>query len=117
LTPIDRAGQKRLRILGRTVYDLRTYQDLSMTELGALSGIHRSSISRIEHGKAGSPGIEILTRVATALAVPVCRLFEQSHIPPDMLHVDEEMQSVLRRFRGLSAKVRAEARTYLTNLA
>lgn len=103
----------RLRILGNTLFDLRTFNKLTVSELGTRSGIHYTSIRRIERGTTDSPGIETLNSLASALDVPLCRLFDQSHILPDPLHADPEIQALVVNLRQLSARDREEARRYL----
>ena len=113
-TPVRATRADRLRLLGATLFDLRTHNKLTVIQLGKSSGVHHSSISRIENGSAGSPGIETLNSLAMALDVPLCRLFDKSHILPASLHADPEIQEMIVNFRQLSARARAEARRYLS---
>jgi len=114
MTQEQRASRTaRLNLLGHTVLDLRLHAKMTMLQLEARSGVHHSSISRIENGKNGSARIETLNSIAVALKVPLCRLFDRSHILPDPYHADPEVLAMVTAFRGLTAKYREEARNYL----
>lgn len=118
VAPLERghARADRLHILGRTLNELRTAKQLTCEQLMAKSGVHHSSISRIENAKDGAPTIDTLSKLAAALDVPVCRLFDQSHSIPSPLHLDPEIHEVITRFRQLSAGARNEARRFLAFL-
>ena len=60
---------------GQRLRELRKKHNFSQTELGNLTGIHFSHISRYERG-AAQPTAETLTRIADALKIPVAALLE-----------------------------------------
>lgn len=76
---------------------LRKQRGLSQTELGELSNIHFSHISRYERG-AAQPTADTLKRLAQALTVSVAHLVEDSDAPIE----DPEIRQQLREIESLS---------------
>ena len=68
------------RIASR-VRELRNAQGFSLDTLAERSGVSRSTISLIERGQS-SPTATVLDKLATALAVTLASLFEESAAPP-----------------------------------
>ncbi|MDQ1029480.1 transcriptional regulator with XRE-family HTH domain [Streptomyces umbrinus] len=56
--------------VGTQVRRLRTFRDLSLTELSRLSGVSRATLSGIESGR-GNPTIETISAIAVALRLPL----------------------------------------------
>lgn len=69
-TSVTRETSRRVRHLtlttGETLLRLRTDAGLSLSELAAVTGIHKSHIARIEAGTA-NPGLRVLTALGVAL--------------------------------------------------
>ena len=63
-------------LIGGQVRELREGADLSQEQLGALAGVHRTSIGAVERGECNST-IESLEKIAYALRVPLLKLFEK----------------------------------------
>ena len=75
---------------------LRKQRRLSQTELGELSDIHFSHISRYERG-AAQPTADTLKRLAEALKVSVAHLVEDGDAPIE----DPEIRQQLREIESL----------------
>lgn len=65
--------------LGRNLKRLRTRQGHSLERLAKLSGVSRGMLSQIETGKS-APTINVLWKVATALAVPFAALLDNQTV-------------------------------------
>lgn len=65
------------QIIARRITMLRDTQKLSLDSLAALSGVSRSNISLIEHGKS-SASATVLDKLAAALGVTLSSLFEDT---------------------------------------
>ena len=82
---------------GQRLRELRKSHELSQTELGELTGIHFSHISRYERG-AAQPTAETLTRIAEALKIPVSALLEDDRAArlkdPEFRRQLEEVESL-----------------------
>jgi len=55
------------------VEQYRLEKDLSQSELSRQSGVAKSHINQIEHGKT-NPSIETMCKLSNALNVPLCKL-------------------------------------------
>lgn len=64
--------------LGDRLRGLRKEQNLTQAALAARAGIGNEFISRLEHGH-GSPSLDTLGKLASALRVPISELFEFGH--------------------------------------
>ena len=62
------------RQVGRTVKGLCERDELSQSELAAMTGINRSYLNELIAGKA-NPSLDKLVRVADGLGVPLTELF------------------------------------------
>ena len=81
---------------GQRLRSLRKQRGLSQTELGELSEIHFSHISRYERG-AAQPTADTLKRLSEALKVSVAHLVEESDAPIE----DPEIRQQLREIESL----------------
>ncbi len=63
--------------IGTEVRRLRKTLDLTVSELGAASGISTGMLSKIENGSI-SPSLATLSSIAKALNVPISRLFHET---------------------------------------
>jgi transcriptional regulator with XRE-family HTH domain len=68
-------AQERIDIFARNVKAQRARRGLSQSQVGKLSGIHATEISRIERGLR-DPRISTLIRLARALGMPPSRLLD-----------------------------------------
>nr|WP_092072962.1 helix-turn-helix transcriptional regulator [Dendrosporobacter quercicolus]NSL48826.1 helix-turn-helix transcriptional regulator [Dendrosporobacter quercicolus DSM 1736]SDM52083.1 Helix-turn-helix [Dendrosporobacter quercicolus] len=64
--------------LGHNILRLRERKKMTQQALERAARVPQSSISRIEKGTLGNPGIETVKRIATALEVTVNDLLEDS---------------------------------------
>jgi transcriptional regulator with XRE-family HTH domain len=78
-------------IVGHQIRTLRQERNLSIRELGRLSGLSANALSMIERGRA-SPSVSTLYRLTDALNVPITALFRQ----------DQAQESVV--FRAVSTR-------------
>lgn len=88
---------------------LRKQRDLSQMELGELSGIHFSHISRYERG-AAQPTAETLKRLSLALKISVAHLVEESDAPIE----DPEIRQQLHEIEALSESDRQVVKRLLS---
>jgi len=63
------------RTFGEYIKRLRQRQNLSMRGLASEAGIDSGALSRIEHGKIGTPQPDTLKALATALQVSLADVF------------------------------------------
>lgn len=61
--------------VGRKIHQLRSESRLTQRELGDVTGLAVSYLSRVENGRL-TPTIPTLTKIAGALAVPLTALFD-----------------------------------------
>lgn len=61
--------------LGRNIKLLREEREMSQKRLSYESGVRQQELSNIERMVA-NPSVEVLTKIATVLDIPVCRLFD-----------------------------------------
>ncbi len=80
--------------VGRLLRQLRQERDLSIRELGRISGISANALSMIERGRT-SPSVSTLYRLTDALGVPVTALFRQ----------DEAQEAIVFRSAGTRTRV------------
>ena len=73
-------------LIGQRIRQLRELKGLSRADLQNASGLQRSYICRVEHGHT-VPSLETLQKFATALHVPLYRLFYEGKEPPPTLHL------------------------------
>ncbi len=72
--PRRRAAKQLEALIGLEIRRLRKSRDLTVAELGAAAGISMGMLSKVENG-AISPSLATLHALATALSVPITRLF------------------------------------------
>jgi DNA-binding XRE family transcriptional regulator len=73
-TPEQLAAQRLEALIGLEIRSLRKSRDLTVAELGAAAGISTGMLSKVGNG-AISPSLATLHALATALSVPITRLF------------------------------------------
>lgn len=116
-------------LIGPRLRELREQRNLSQGDITEVIGLPRSYISRIENGHA-VPSLETLQRLATALDVPLYRIFYSEESSPN---VDRSWRSwneqaeergpsgdearVLIEMRALAKKLSRSERIFLLNLA
>jgi transcriptional regulator with XRE-family HTH domain len=66
-------------VVGHLIRKLRQERNLSIRELGRLSGLSANALSMIERGRA-SPSVSTLYRLTDALKVPITALFQQDQV-------------------------------------
>ena len=116
-------------LIGPRLRGLREERKLSQGDITEVIGLPRSYISRIENGHA-VPSLETLQRLATALDVPLYRIFyseeEVPNVVPPQYSLDElaedrgpsgEEARFLIEIRALTKHLGRSERTFLLNLA
>ena len=71
-------------VIGARLRQLRNEKKLSQVEIEQRTGLLRCYVSRVEHGHT-VPSLDTLERFASALEVPLYRLFYQGDEPPTPL--------------------------------
>jgi transcriptional regulator with XRE-family HTH domain len=66
-------------VVGHLIRKLRQERNLSIRELGRLSGLSANALSMIERGRA-SPSVSTLYRLTDALKIPITALFQQDQV-------------------------------------
>jgi len=61
--------------VGRKIHQLRTESHITQRELGEVTGLAVSYLSRVENGRL-TPTIPTLTKIAAALKIPLTALFD-----------------------------------------
>ena len=75
LMTISRMKYNLMKELGKKILDIRLTSKVSLRDLAKHTGLSRSFISQVEHGKT-SPSISSLEKIAEALNTPLGRFFE-----------------------------------------
>src|SRR4051794_41519636 len=63
------------RVLGNSIRQRRRELGLSLNQLAAATGLHKSFLSRVESGAVRQPAVDSLQRIASALQLPETELF------------------------------------------
>ncbi|MDO4811344.1 MAG: nucleotide sugar dehydrogenase [Eubacteriales bacterium] len=87
-----------------TIYTLRRAKKLTQTQLGALTGIHRAIIGRLENQEY-IPSISQLQALADALDFDVTELFTEQRVPDKMLSRSYRIAVAGTGYVGLSLAV------------
>jgi len=86
------SGQGIRSLLGRRIQFFRKQRQLSQAAFAESVDLSIASLSQIERG-LNYPTSETLSRIANALEVEVCELFQDNEMP-------EEHQNLLDRFKN-----------------
>lgn len=65
--PLPLGAYLNLRLLVRSLRQMREQAQLSLTELSQRSGMDKAMLSRLENGHVSNPGIETIARYVNAL--------------------------------------------------
>jgi transcriptional regulator with XRE-family HTH domain len=118
-------------LIGQRIRQLRDQKNLSQGDIEKSSGLLRCYISRVEHGHT-IPSLDTLERFASALDVPLYRLFYTSEDTPatpnltprrTLEELAEEAGSggaearFLLRLKGLVGRMVEQDRTFLLDFA
>jgi len=118
-------------LIGQRIRQLREQKSLSQGDIEKSSGLLRCYISRVEHGHT-VPSLDTLERFASALDVPLYRLFYTSEDTPatpnltprrTLEELAEEAGSggaearFLLRLKGLVGRMVEQDRTFLLDFA
>lgn len=113
---IDRGTMSQndlLTSLGAAIRALRKKADLTMGQLGELSGVDPGFLTYIETGKK-APSLTTLAKIAKGLGVPLPDLFRDVPQAPDSdYRLLEQMRALLH---GRSAAEKSELATLLKQL-
>ena len=96
-----RPTEPPLAIIAGAVRRERLQAGLSLSELARRSGVAKSTLSQIEAG-SGNPGVETLWAIASAMRLPVSRLFESSAARRRLIRAGEgvRIESEVAHFVG-----------------
>ena len=67
---------KITKTVGQRLRNFRSQRQLSQEKLAELAGVHPTYIGQIERGEKNIT-IESLEKIATALQIPLCKVFEK----------------------------------------
>ncbi len=68
--------------LGKRIKQLRSKQNLSLSEVARRANVSKASMSQIESGNTKRPSVQILTKIATALDVDLSELIRTAVYGP-----------------------------------
>lgn len=89
-----RQSTRRPSIAGVNLRRLRDDRGLTQEQLAAKSGVSRVTIARIESGLVPSPGLDVMTSLASALACPLQTLFAGPQETPALEpHIQDYLRS------------------------
>lgn len=71
-------GRDTRNQFGKYIKQLRQERRLSIRELASKTGIDSGALTRIEHGKVGTPRPETLKALAVALDIPLADMFARA---------------------------------------
>jgi transcriptional regulator with XRE-family HTH domain len=97
-------------LIGARLRKLRDSKELSQGDIEKATGLLRCYISRVENGHT-VPSLETLERFATALEVPLYRLFYEGEDPPETPNLTP--RKTLEELAQEEGKTGAEARFLL----
>lgn len=88
-------NQDKARAFGEYIKRLREKRKLSMRGLASEAGIDSGALTRIEHGKVGSPQPDTLKALAMTLQVPLADMFAMADyvIPYDLPSITPYLQA------------------------
>ncbi len=67
-------------MLGENIKKIREYKKIGINKLGRLTGIAPSYISALENNKKSNPSQDIISKIASALEVPMSLLYSDSNV-------------------------------------
>ena len=97
---------KYRKMLGDTIYRLRTEKGISQAELGRLVGVSNKAVSKWETDEA-NPDISLLPRLAEIFGITTDELLTDVKAPHEE-YVKETMDKLILGFRGTERKSRDE---------
>jgi transcriptional regulator with XRE-family HTH domain len=112
-------------VIGEKLKSLRSQKKLSQGDVEKRTGLLRCYLSRVENGHT-VPSVDTLEKIATALEVPMYRLFtDEAHvkvpnIPTEIIRsraANSKQESVLRSFAKLFARMDEKSRGLLFHMA
>lgn len=86
---------KELNLFGMRIKELRTDRKLSQEQLAEKAGISSKYMSRIEMGQH-FPSIDILTKLAKALAVELKDFFEFAHEAKNVSELKKYLNALIK---------------------
>jgi len=99
-TRMNRPAQ--LELVGRKIRQLRRQRKLTQVELAEKIGIHQSDLSRMEQGEY-KVGLDTLLKILGTFDLSIGDFFEEH----------EESETVLTKFRSLSANAQKEVESFI----
>jgi len=103
------------KYIGTTIRDLRMQCGLSQGEIAKRTGLFRSYISRVEHGRT-IPTLETLYTLSQAMEIPITSFFTCAHLPENssMQNWQEEQDTLFQAKRFINKLKAGERRLLLT---
>jgi transcriptional regulator with XRE-family HTH domain len=112
-------------VIGERLKGLREQKNLSQGDVEKRTGLLRCYLSRVENGHT-VPSVDTLEKIATALEVPMYRLFtdeehiKKPNIPTEIIPrraANSKEESVLRSFAKLFSRMDDKKRGLLFHMA
>jgi len=94
-------------MIGRRVRTARERREWTMTELAKRAGVNHSYLSKLEVGKFGTPSVEKLTAIATALGMRLADLTGEAE------PLDEDVAEAIDEVLRLAPERRREAISWI----
>ena len=85
-------------MIGPIVRRLRTERGLSQETLADTAHVSSGYLSKLERGVYRQPSYEVLSRIATALSVPVADMLRDAGMEHLLLQADPSLEPVLESF-------------------
>src|SRR5690242_19806537 len=85
--------------IARRVRQLRTARELTLKELSDLTGLSKGLLSKIENCNV-SPPIGTLSKLATALSLPIGEFFEEDGAEPGVVFFPKTKRQIVRGRRS-----------------
>ena len=107
MTETERERTHRLRVLGAYLRRVRSHTDLSLRQLSELTGISKSMLNAIEHGRTEPSDEVIETLAANVMDCSADYLYYLCRrLPPDVYVPDVKARDVARAYREFFNVVR-----------
>jgi transcriptional regulator with XRE-family HTH domain len=88
----------RSKMIGPTIRRLRQERDLSQERLATSAQVSSGYLSKLERGVYKQPSFEVLSRIATALQIPVAELYRAAGLEHLLVEADPSLEPVLEGY-------------------
>ena len=87
-----------MTMIGPTIRKLRQERELSQETLASSAQVSSGYLSKLERGVYKQPSFEVLSRIATALQIPVADLYRAAGIEHLLAEADPTLEPVLEGY-------------------